>query len=234
MASTGAQHLDRRYRLVRIPLRTRWRLQWYARSDRRAGLPVGLSADSTPLLSELVAEYREVCEREWTGCLRDNQSREVSIDRIDAELDHLRAALQREANDVSRLSEPLSEDWLSLRYPGEEQLTESAVRRRRIVAHQRAVERARSVVQETQESIDARLSERAELKAQCDTRTDVARSHVVHHQAVASRKAAIYRRALVRRHPERDELIRGWTTELCPLPAWADPTMAAAPSGVAA
>jgi hypothetical protein len=36
----------------------------------------------------------------------------------------------------------------------------------------------------------------------------------------ADRLAAIYRRALVRRHPQREALVDRWTTELAPPPAW--------------
>jgi hypothetical protein len=33
--------------------------------------------------------------------------------------------------------------------------------------------------------------------------------------------AAIYRRTLVKRHPEREELVARWTTDICILPDWA-------------
>jgi hypothetical protein len=222
VAASAVQYVDHRYLTVRIPWRTRWRLQWYARSDRRAGLPVGLSAESTPALAELVAEYGEVCERERTRYLTIADRLDVRLGTIATELDTLRATLDRQQQDVVRFDRPPAAEWLSRRYPGEELLADAATRERRAVTAQRSVERARAAVQETQRRLDAVLAERADLQAQLRTHADLARSHVVRAREITSRKAAVYRRALLRRHPQREDLVRNWTPELCALPAWAD------------
>ncbi|MGY1680677.1 hypothetical protein [Geodermatophilus sp. SYSU D01176] len=237
MALTGAQRIDRRYRTLRIPWSTRLRLRWYARADRRAGLPVGVGVASTPVLAELVAEYGEACERQRTACLVDTDPADVRLGQIDAELRTLRATLERQAADVERVAQPPAPAWLARRYPGEENLPESATRERRAVTHQRSVAAARAAQAETQRRLDDVLAEQAHLRAAVQARADVARSHVVRARELTHRKAAVYRRALLRRHPQREELVRLWDTELCDLPAWAAPEIplpAPAPSGASA
>src|SRR5215212_4949249 len=54
------------YRALRVPFRTRQALRWYARADRRAGLPVGLALESTPAFQQLRAQFDDVAERERT------------------------------------------------------------------------------------------------------------------------------------------------------------------------
>ena len=237
VALTAAQCIDRRYRTLRIPWSTRLRLGWYARADRRAGLPVGVSVASTPVLAELVAEYGEACERERTACLVDTDPADVRLGQIDAELRTLRATLERQAADVERMAQPPAPAWLARRYPGEEDLPESATRERRAVTHQRSVATVRAAQAETQRRLDDVLAEQAHLRAAVRARADVARSHVVRARELTHRKAAVYRRALLRRHPQREELVRLWDTELCDLPAWVAPEIplpAPAPSGAPA
>jgi hypothetical protein len=237
VALTGAQRIDRRYRTLRIPWSTRLRLRWYARADRRAGLPVGVSVASTPVLAELVAEYGEACERERTACLIDTGSADVRLGQIDAELRTLRATLERQAEDVERMAQPPAPAWLARRYPGEENLPESATRERRAITYQHSVAATRAAQAETQRRLDDVLAEQAHLRAAVQARADVARSHVVRARELTHRKAAVYRRALLRRHPQREELVRLWDTELCDLPTWVAPGIplpAPAPSGASA
>jgi hypothetical protein len=49
----------------------------------------------------------------------------------------------------------------------------------------------------------------------------VARSRVLRHGDLTRRQAALYRRALVHRHPDAEALAHQWQTDLCPPPAWA-------------
>lgn len=237
MALTGARRIDRRYRTLRIPWGTRLRLRWYARADRRAGLPVGVSVASTPVLAELVAEYGEACERERTRYLSDADDAAVRLGRIGAELGTLRAALARRTQDAERTAQPPAPAWLARRYPGEEGLPESATRERRAITHQRSVAAARAAQADTQRRLDDVLAEQAHLRARVQARADLARSHVVRARELTHRKAAVYRRALLRRHPQREELVRLWDTELCGLPAWVapeSPLPTTAPSGASA
>lgn len=237
MALTGVQRIDRRYRTLRIPWGTRLRLRWYARADRRAGLPVGVSVASTPVLAELVAEYGEACERERTRCLVDTDPADVRLGQIDAEVRTLRATLERQTQDAERMAQPPAPAWLARRYPGEENLPDSATRERRAVTHQRSVAAARAAQADTQRRLDDVLAEEAHLRAGVQARADLARSHVVRVRELTHRKAAVYRRALLRRHPQREELVRLWDTELCDLPAWVAPEAplpAPAPSGASA
>ena len=51
-------------------------------------------------------------------------------------------------------------------------------------------------------------------------RLDVARSRVLRYGDFMQRQASIYRRALVRKHPDRESLAHDWDTDLCPAPSW--------------
>jgi hypothetical protein len=64
------------------------------------------------------------------------------------------------------------------------------------------------------------LAERAELQAQRQQRADIARSRALRFCEHTDRLASIYRRALVRRHPQRDALIERWASSLGPPPSW--------------
>jgi hypothetical protein len=205
----------------RVPLRVRWRLNRAARLDRRAGLPVGLSAETTPALAELVAQFGYASERERTSFLADEQQLTVQLHRLQAQLRSLQEASRRRVEEVQRLSHETPEAWLSVRYPGESQLSPAATRARRAMAHRRALEAAEARQRQAQQQVDEVLVELADVRARIHRRAEVARSHVLRHRELAHRKAALYRRALLRRHPERGELIRRWTTDICVLPSWA-------------
>ena len=221
MASFHSDQIDRAYRALKIGWRTSLRLRWYARSDRQAGLPVGQSADTTPVLRELVAEFGEVCERERGAFLADANPWGVRLREIEAELGTLRETLLRHTHEADRCAAPADEQWLSLRYPGEDKLSDSATRVRRAHTHHMARAAAFDAQSETQDQIHRLLTERAELEARTLAREEAARSRVRRYRDLTDRKAAIYRRALIRRHPQRDQLIDRWTTAASPLPAWA-------------
>jgi hypothetical protein len=220
-SSSPSVRVDTRLLSERIPLRVRWRLNRAARVDRRAGLPVGLSAETTPALAELVAQFGYASERERTSYLADEQQLTVQLHRLETQLRSLQDIVRRRTEEVERLRHETAESWLDLRYPGESHLSVAATRTRRAVAHRRALEAAEAVQRQTQQQVDDVLVELAEVRACIHRRAEVARSHVLRHRELAHRKAALYRRALLRRHPERGELIRRWTTEICVLPSWA-------------
>lgn len=124
--STG-ERLDSSYRSLPVYWPVRWRLIWIARNDRRAGLPIGLDADTTPVLRDLLARRDDACEHERTRYYAD----------IGA--------------------------------------------------------------------IDVRLA-------------DIARSRVLRLVEYADRLAAVYRRALLRRHPQREVLVTCWASTLGAFP----------------
>jgi hypothetical protein len=215
-------HVDRAYRAARVSWRTALRLRWYAKFDRRAGLPVGLSPATTPVLRELSAEYGEVCERERGASLADTDAWTIRLREIEATLRALGETLQSRAQTTELYALPPTEEWLSTRYPGETHLPPSATRERRADAHRRRWNAAHQAQVATRAEMDDLLAERAELQSRVTTREEAARSRVRRYRDLTERKAAIYRRALIRRHPQRDQLIGRWTTEAIPLPAWAD------------
>ena len=63
--------VGRRYQALPIHWPTRLRLRLAARADRRTGLPLGLSPDTTPVLQDLLARHDDACERERAAYLTD-------------------------------------------------------------------------------------------------------------------------------------------------------------------
>jgi hypothetical protein len=212
---------DRALRALRVPLRTTVKLRWYARADRRAGLPIGLGPDTTPVLQQLRATFDEVCERERTRFLTAVEPAGVRLASVTRQIALLRDELARRTQAAGQLAAPPREEWLAMRYPGEDRLDTSVARGRRGIRHWHAAEGARAAQRDTQTQLDDALVEQAELQRVVRARAEQAVARITRFGRLIDAQAAIYRRALVRRHPERDALIHHWTTELCVLPAWA-------------
>lgn len=204
-----------------VSWRSRWQLSRAARSDRRAGLPLGLSAETTPVLGELVALYGHACESERTAYLAADSELDVRLRRLDAQIEAADAEIQRCAAEVRRQSQPTSADWLAIRFPGEELMPEVVTRARRVVAHQRDLARAEAAHHAAQQARENLRTDRSEVAAHLRRRAEIARSHVQRHRELTERMAAVYRRTLVKRHPEREQLIARWTNGICALPSWA-------------
>ena len=221
VSSLPLERVDTRARSPRVPWRTRWRLARAARIDRRAGLPLGLSAETTPVLAEIVARFGYAAERERTSYLAHEQFLSVERHRLEVRQRSLTEELQRRADDVTRRSQQAENSWLELRFPGEEGLSPAATRTRREISRLRALEAAQAGQRQAQAEVDDVLVELAALGARLRRRAEVARSRVLRHRELAQREAAIYRRFLLRRHPERSALIDRWTPEICVLPDWA-------------
>lgn len=222
MTTTRAKtaRVPRSYRPLHIYWSTRWRLESSARSDRRAGLPVGLNADTTPALRALVARRNEACEHERTRYLKAVQPLAIGLAQLDADIAALERQLQQRTADVVRATAHPTERQLTLRHAGEQNLPPALIHRRRATERRRRADAAIAAQTEAQHRLDAARRERAELEAQRQSRADVARSRVLRYVDHADRLAAVYRRALVRRHPQRDALVRAWRTDLAVPPAW--------------
>jgi hypothetical protein len=211
---------DRRYRAQRINWPTSIRLRRQARADRRAGLPLGLRPETTPVLQGLVGRHDEVGEREWTRFLVETEHLAVRLAQVDAELPAARARLEARAGDVARTSVPPTAEQLSLRQAGEHALPETLVRQRRQKAHDRAAAAAVAAHAEARRDVDALEGEQAQLRVVRQNRLDVARSRVLRYGDLMDRQAAVYRRELLRKHPDREALAHDWDTSLCPTPSW--------------
>lgn len=237
MSQSKAERVDREYRALPVFWPTRLRLRLIARSDRRAGLPLGLGPETTPLLHELAARHDDVCEHERTSALADVEAWAVRLSEVQIELASLQAMLDVRTVAAVRAAQGPTEAELDVRLAGEEHLDSSVTRQRRMLTHRRAADAATAARAAAQQAFDAALTEQAQLRARSELRWDVARSRVLRYGQHTRRKAAIYRRSLVLRHPQREELVRGWRTDLCTTPTWAavDPaTRALLASGVAA
>lgn len=210
----------RSYRALHVSWPTRWRLGWSARIDRRAGLPVGLNADTTPALRGLVARRDEACEHERTRYLTAVQPLIVRLAELEPGLASLDRLQEERTAEAVRVRAPLTERQLSIRHLGEQNLPQAVVRRRRETEHRRAAEAAEAARFDARQRFIAARSERAELEALRRSRADVARSRVLRYVDHADRLAAIYRRDLLRRHPQREALVRAWSTNLYPPPPW--------------
>ena len=214
---------DEAFRALRVPFRTKVMLRWFARADRRAGLPIGLGPETTPVLQQLRATFGDVSERERTHFLSAVEAAGVRLASVTREIAQLREELARRTTAAGQLAAPPREEWLAVRYPGEDRLADSAVRGRRGIRHWHAAEAARTAQRETQRRLDDTLVEQAELQRIVRARAEQGVARVIRFGRLIDAEAAIYRRALVRRHPERDALIHRWTTDLWVLPAWASP-----------
>jgi hypothetical protein len=213
--------VDAAFRALRVPFRTKLKLRWYARTDRRAGLPIGLSPGTTPVLQQLLAQFGDVAERQRASFFAAVEPTALRLAALAREIELLREELIRRTHEADQLATPPGEEWLGIRYPGEERLDESAVRGRRSIRHWHAAEAARTAQRETQERLDAALVEQAERRRAVRARAEHAVARVVRYARLTEAEAAIYRRWLVRRHPQRDALVDRWTTDICPLPGWA-------------
>lgn len=215
--------VDRPYRSLRVYWPTSIRLRWIARVDRRGGLPLGLSPATTPILHELITWHDDVCEHERTSCLADVEAIQVRLSEIGIELRALQRQVESLAAAAERAAVPLTEDQLSVRLAGEHNLAETVTRRRRSTTHQLAADAARDLLLAARHDLDTTLAEQAQLETRRVHRWEVARSRVLRYGQFTRRRATIYRRALVRRHPQREQLVQQWQTELCTTPDWALP-----------
>jgi hypothetical protein len=197
-----------------------WRLHWWAKADRRAGLPVGLSPETTPVLRQLVTWNAEVCERERSKLIVGVRSHDMRLAELEAELPSLRRILDERTADA-RLS--ASQEWqLTLRRAGEHGLPVELVRQRRQREYERAAEKARAAKDEAARNLDRALEEQRRLLAERRQRVRYASSRALRHCEHTQRLAAVYRRALAKRHPQRERLVEQWQTDICPPPSWAD------------
>jgi hypothetical protein len=215
-----AQRFSRPYRALRVHWLTRWRLEFSARTDRLAGLPIGLNEDTTPVLRGLVARRNDACEHERTRYLTAVRPLTVRLAELEADITSLERLLSQRSADVGRATAHPSERQLTLRHAGEQNLPPALIRRRRETEHRRLAYAAIAAQIDAQQRLDTARSEQAQLEARRQIRADVARSRVLRYVDHADRLAAIYRRALVHRHPQREALVQAWTTDLSVPPAW--------------
>jgi hypothetical protein len=183
------------------------------------------------MLRELVALFGHTCERERTDYLSVERRLHTQLRRLDAHIEALEGELARCGAEVERLSHPTPEEWLTVRFPGEENLSPVATRSRRTVAHRRQLGEAKAARDGVQQLVYDALAARSDFRAELQRRAEIARSRVQRHRERAERMAALYRRTLVKRHPEREQLINRWETDICVVPDWAA-DMALLPSEV--
>ncbi|MDK3256569.1 hypothetical protein [Blastococcus capsensis] len=239
MAATTSkgERFDPSYRSLPVFWPVRWRLMWIARSDRRAGLPIGLNADTTPVLRDLVARRDDACEHERTQYYADIRAIDVRLAEIDSQLTALQRDLAVRTEAAIRAAVRPTEQELTRRKPGERDVPVELVRERRATEHRRIADAAKAAQLEAQLRLDATLAEEAQLEARRQNRADVARSRVLRLVEYADRLAAVYRRALIRRHPQREALVSSWASTLAAPPSWAltdDLTPASREPGAAA
>src|SRR3712207_848209 len=164
MAQPKIESVGRSYRPLPIWFWTRIRLRLIARSDRRAGLPLGLGPTTTPLLHELVARHDDVCEAERTSALADVEAMEIRLGEIPTELRALQAMLDLRTAEAEQAAVPLTEAQLALRFAGEDHLPGTATEQRRRLTHERAAEAALAAQLAAQRELDTTLAEQARLR----------------------------------------------------------------------
>jgi hypothetical protein len=172
------------------------------------------------MLRDLVARRDDACEHERTRYFARVEPIVVRLAEIASELAALQRDLADRTTEALRAAAAPDEAELSRRRAGEQDLPDELVRQRRVVERERVAAAAKSARADVQLRLDATLAEQAHLEAQQQNQADVARSRVLRLVDHADRLAAIYRRALVRRHPQREALVDRWSTELASPPAW--------------
>ncbi len=224
------------YRTLPIHWPTRIRLRLHAAADRRAGLPIGMDPGTTPVIQDLLARHGDACERERTRYLADVEPISVELARLEAELSTLRATCARCTDHHTRTAVAPTGAQLTARLAGEQDLPGTLVRQRRQTEHDRRVATAKAALDEAQQAVDAVLVRMAQLEAGRQARAEIARSRVLRYGDLVRRQAAIYRRALARRHPDSEVLAHQWDTDLFPAPTWAttDALVRSSRQGVAA
>ncbi|MGY2001729.1 hypothetical protein [Blastococcus sp. SYSU DS1024] len=220
MKRSKTERRDTSYRSLPVYWPVRWRLLWTARSDRRAGLPIGLGTETTPILRDLVAHRDDACELERTRYYADVRGIDVRLAEIDAELVALERALAETTDEAVLAAAPRTDRELSVRKAGEQDVPVELVRQRRTSEHRRRADAARAAQRDVRERLDAVRAEEAQLEARRQNRADVARSRALRLVERAERLAAVYRRALIRRHPQREALVSRWDSAPVPPPAW--------------
>jgi hypothetical protein len=215
-----AQPFSRPHRALRVYWPTRWRLELSARADRRAGLPIGLNAETTPVLRGLVARRDDACEHERTRYVTAVRRLTVRLAELDADVTSLERLLWERSAEVGSATARPTEQQLTLRLAGEQHLPPALIRRRRETEHRRLADAAISAQTEARSRLDKGRREHAQLEASRRSRADVARSRALRYVDHTNRLAAVYRRALVHRHHQREALVQQWSTDLYPPPAW--------------
>src|SRR4051812_24044320 len=150
-----------------------------AQSDRRAGLPIGLNADTTPALHGLVARRNEACEHERTRYLKAVQPLIVRLAELDADITSMDRLLWERTAEVAQATARPSERQLTLRHAGEQSLPPALIHRRRESEHRRRGDAAIAAQADAQQRVDTARSERAQLEARRRSREYVARSRVL-------------------------------------------------------
>jgi hypothetical protein len=172
------------------------------------------------VLRDLVARRDDACEHERTRYFEAVKALDVRLAQIDTEIAALQRLLAERTDAALRAAQHPTAEQLSLRFAGEQSLAPELIRQRRMAEHRRLADAAKEACDDAQRRLDATLAEEAQLEARRQNRADVARSRVLRYVEYADRLAAIYRRALIRRHPQRDALVSQWHADLFPPPAW--------------
>jgi hypothetical protein len=210
-----------RYHALPVYWPTRIRLRLHAAADRRAGLPIGMDPGTTPVLQDLLARHGDACERERTRYLDEVEPFTVQLGRLAADLPALQAALAARSAEHTRTAVAPTQEQLTRRLAGEQDLPEALVRQRRQLEHDRRVAAAQAALDQAEQAVAAVVAQQAQLEARRLHRAEIARSRVLRYGDFIRRQAAIYRRALARRHPDAEALVHQWQTDLFPPPAWA-------------
>lgn len=218
---SARDELGGRYRALPVYWPTRIRLRLHAAADRRAGLPIGMAADTTPVLQDLLARHGDACERERTRYLDDVEPITVQLGRLAADLPALQAAVTARSAEHTRAAVAATDEQLTSRLAGEQDLPATLVRQRRQLEHDRRVAAAKAALDQAEQAVAAVVAQQAQLEARRRHRAEIARSRVLRYGDFIRRQAAIYRRALARRHPDAEALVHQWRTDLFPPPAWA-------------
>lgn len=182
-----------------------WR---HAGLDARARVPdpEGEGPVLTQTLVMLERLASDVAALEYRRYQEDTASHRSALARNRAQHEIALRARQAAETRLREVSEPLSEEELAKRRPGDEAISESLVRERRMREHRRRIEQAQKELDAAEARVAHLVQEAAILTTELRSRFDIARASVERiHEYVRRRRAAYWRR-LVRRHPDGERI----------------------------
>jgi hypothetical protein len=204
-----------------------WLNLWYAgRQDGRRDLPAWYTGgELPPMTPQLVAIANQA--QAWFEVER------VQLVRATRDVAQRRSQLEDRISTLSRQLErltqpgvaptPLGDRELQARRLGEsgEDVDVATVRARRECEYGQAREAYDRRLQQIHEALDTAQAQLAELSDELDQHQQYALARVTELQHLAGQRAAIYCRALVRRHAKGPALASVWRRWLPELPSWA-------------
>jgi ABC-type multidrug transport system fused ATPase/permease subunit len=209
---------------------------WYhGRRDGRMALPdPDRTARSTPTRDYLAERTRDAYEHEHLWYERDRARAAEELAAVAAELGRAVERLERARARANLMAAGASARDMAVRRGGEWRTDPRIVRDRRRTEHARRVRRAEAAATSAERERDALADRQVRLRADIAQRSTVAAARITRLREHCAQRLSVYRRTLLRHHPQP-----GWASLAIdavppPLPDWLEVTPSAAQPAPAA